>query len=527
MSGKLNHRFQSGYSDAGDATKLRPSNWNDSLVFSEGAHHNLAMRDTGAADGWSWTDMPTLTRLTLETAAGAAVPAHASNLPTLLLGADLLTNAFIEIHNRHAFGIDLYTHHDTGFKAPYISLYKSRGSQAAPTPPTVTGYELDSIGGINFGGYSGVATNDGYEVGCAILTQVSEDWAPGGNHHAAFISIYGSSVGGTNVNQLIQFGGLDPSDLNARNFAGVSSNIISYRPISFNGNSVNNPLIKPVNTVGNPKLQIRNAPDTLYADLDAKVITAINPVGSTGISAGTLVNAGVGFAAFADVPFEAHTNFANGIHLYTHSDTAFRAPSYNPFRSRGTQALPTAVLLNDQLAYYNALGYDGSAYQTGFQMVVRAAENWTGSARGTFTQFFGIAVGSTTLTEVMRIQGEGVGIGAGAAAGVHLQLGAGSTSRVPLRFVSGTVATTPLSGAVEMNGDDLFWTIVTGAARKRVVLTDGAALTSGKIPRASTNGRLIDGPTPALGTNSYFVATGSGGAVTKQITFTDGILTGA
>jgi hypothetical protein len=38
----------------------------------------------------------------------------------------------------------------------------------------------------------------------------------------------------------------------------------------------------------------------------------------------------------------------------------------------------------------------------------------------------------------------------------------------------------------------LFFTITTGTARKAFVLDDGARLTSGKIPVATTNGRLID-----------------------------------
>ncbi len=58
-----------------------------------------------------------------------------------------------------------------------------------------------------------------------------------------------------------------------------------------------------------------------------------------------------------------------------------------------------------------------------------------------------------------------------------------------------------------------------------IVLNDGANLTSGKIPIATTNGRLIDGQTPLGGTKVYYVADSSGGAVTRKLTFTDGILT--
>lgn len=52
-----------------------------------------------------------------------------------------------------------------------------------------------------------------------------------------------------------------------------------------------------------------------------------------------------------------------------------------------------------------------------------------------------------------------------------------------------------------------------------------ANLTSGKIPIASTSGLLVDGQAPLSGTKVYYVADSSGGAVTRKLTFTDGILT--
>jgi hypothetical protein len=50
-------------------------------------------------------------------------------------------------------------------------------------------------------------------------------------------------------------------------------------------------------------------------------------------------------------------------------------------------------------------------------------------------------------------------------------------------------------------------------------------LTSGKYPKISTAGLIIDGPTPLAGTKVYYVSDSSGGAVTRKLTFTDGILT--
>jgi len=127
----------------------------------------------------------------------------------------------------------LYTHADAGFRAPYINFYKSRGTQLAPTPVTFTGYELDSIGGINFGGWDGAT----YFAGsAAIYTQSDEDWTP--TSHGGHVSIYGTSVGGGMTKQIIQFGGKGPN-------GETNSNIISYRGLSFNGAQAANPTLRP------------------------------------------------------------------------------------------------------------------------------------------------------------------------------------------------------------------------------------------------------------------------------------------
>ena len=106
-----------------------------------------------------------------------------------------------------------------------------------------------------------------------------------------------------------------------------------------------------------------------------------------------------------------------------------------------------------------------------------------------------------------------------------LQIAAGTTAIAPLVLTSGTSLTTAVAGAIEFTTDDFFATITTGAARKAFILDNGSRLTSGKIPVATTNGRLIDGQTPLAGTKTYYVADSSGGAVTRKLTFVDGVLT--
>jgi hypothetical protein len=75
---------------------------------------------------------------------------------------------------------------------------------------------------------------------------------------------------------------------------------------------------------------------------------------------------------------------------------------------------------------------------------------------------------------------------------VHIAAGTTAASTAPIKLTSGTVMTTAEAGAIEFTTDDVFFTITTGAARKAFVLDDGTRLTTGRVPFATTNGRLTD-----------------------------------
>ena len=108
---------------------------------------------------------------------------------------------------------------------------------------------------------------------------------------------------------------------------------------------------------------------------------------------------------------------------------------------------------------------------------------------------------------------------------LHLKAGTATTNTAPFKFTTGVSLTTPSLGAMEFTDPDLFFTITdTTVKRKGIVLNDGANLTSGKIPIASINGRLIDGQTPLAGTKVYYVSDTSGGVTDRKLTFIDGIL---
>lgn len=52
MAGKLKHRFVSPVADAGNANEVGPSEWNDSLVLSEGTEGQVPVRRLALADGY-------------------------------------------------------------------------------------------------------------------------------------------------------------------------------------------------------------------------------------------------------------------------------------------------------------------------------------------------------------------------------------------------------------------------------------------------------------------------------------------
>jgi hypothetical protein len=74
---------------------------------------------------------------------------------------------------------------------------------------------------------------------------------------------------------------------------------------------------------------------------------------------------------------------------------------------------------------------------------------------------------------------------------LHLPAGTTAASTAPFKYTSGSLQTTAEVGAKEFLTDKEYLTITTGAARKEITLND-IALTSGRIPFVTTNGRLTD-----------------------------------
>lgn len=87
-----------------------------------------------------------------------------------------------------------------------------------------------------------------------------------------------------------------------------------------------------------------------------------------------------------------------------------------------------------------------------------------------------------------------IGMGTSVTASLHIRAGTTAAGTGPLKFTPSGAAllTTPEAGLVEVLNDKIYYDIPTGPTRKEFTLND-AALTSGKVPVATTNGRLTDG----------------------------------
>lgn len=168
----------------------------------------------------------------------------------------------------------------------------------------------------------------------------------------------------------------------------------------------------------------------------------------------------------------------------------------------------------------------GGATLAGIQLKAGSSSWYLDNRGGADAPNDRIAIYDPSVTErVTILNGGNFGLGVTPTAVLHLKAGTAAASTAPFKLTSGTVLSSAEAGAIEFNADDFFATITTGPARKAFVLDNGARLSSGKIPIATTNGRLIDGQTPLSGTKVYYVSDTNGGAVDRKLTFIDGILT--
>lgn len=74
---------------------------------------------------------------------------------------------------------------------------------------------------------------------------------------------------------------------------------------------------------------------------------------------------------------------------------------------------------------------------------------------------------------------------------VTIRAGTAAASTAPLKFTSGTLMSSPEAGAVEFNTDNVYFTITTGAVRKKVALYDDTSGATGDLYYRDSGGSFV------------------------------------
>jgi hypothetical protein len=228
---------------------------------------------------------------------------------------------------------------------------------------------------------------------------------------------------------------------------------------------------------------------TPASPLDVEGAGSLVSIGGTGIdpSVLTIVNTS------AVNPLEIHSANARGIDVYTHSNTGFRAPAINLYRSLGTESSPLAVQSGDVLGYLTiGGGYNGSAYVGSAQIQVAANENWTGSANGSTVTFYTTSAGNNALSRSMTINNQNVGINDSSPAARlsvvgNAQIGFSSGQTAPanglvVSGITGIGTSTPIANFQVANGSNATTTMEIGSSGQnkgsclKLYRTDGSAI---------------------------------------------------
>ncbi len=178
----------------------------------------------------------------------------------------------------------------------------------------------------------------------------------------------------------------------------------------------------------------------------------------------------------------------------------------------GINRCSAGTVVTNAYAIYGAIGNqdaDGTI-ENAYGLYLAAA-----GAVGVITNNWGIYQAGTAERNYF---GGKTGLGIAPTAVLHIKAGTAVAATAPLKFTTGALLGAPEAGAIEFLVDDFYATITTSVARKMFVLNDGAALTSGVTPVASTNGRLIDGKILTSGAYSATVTARTNCAVTSPAT---------
>ncbi len=82
---------------------------------------------------------------------------------------------------------------------------------------------------------------------------------------------------------------------------------------------------------------------------------------------------------------------------------------------------------------------------------------------------------------------------------ITIRPGTATAGTAPLKFTSGTLLSAAEAGAVEFNTDSLYFTITTGAVRKKVAIYDDASGATGDLYYRDSSGNFVRLPVGATG----------------------------
>lgn len=264
--------------------------------------------------------------------------------------------------------------------------------------------------------------SSGYSVPNTVSAGLQVPIGPGSNNITGLTVTYPGSTLTMSINAT-NYGYIDPATgLIAVNTTGFTSGqipIFTATTDPFKVTAINDVRLTYAFSstgAGGPFVQLN--PTANQAITGAFSLSLSNPAASLLIGTSTPV---------ASYALEIHeTTFATEA-LFTHNDTGFQGPQLYLAKSRGTQALPTLVVLGDTLGYLTFKGYDGVTYATGTQILTQTVETWNSTTHGATIVFQATALGGNSAAEVFRM-------GQAAASGF-----AGNVSRVDLAIENGHV----------------------------------------------------------------------------------------
>lgn len=204
---------------------------------------------------------------------------------------------------------------------------------------------------------------------------------------------------------------------------------------------------------------------------------------------------------------------ATNINLRTAGNTAATAARFILYRSRGTIGAETATQSGDMIGGIAYRGYDGSAYATNDNAVIRAyaSETFTASAQGTNLRFYTTVIGASSPTERVRIHNSGnVSVGNTTDAGHALDVtGTGRVSG--LLTASGGIAAT---GSVTASTSLIAPTVTTAAGNLSLTSAGGTVAITGAVTGSSTATFAGAVTTPTINTASGNLSVAPAGGTT-------------